>query len=404
MSEVNIIGGSAAGLFAGYLLAREGREVRLFDANDVMNVHSRTLITTPRLSDVLEFYPKEAVVNEIDRMDLYSPNRYVSIPMKEPDLVVERSAMLRMLARMALAAGVEIRGHCKFQEMAPTADGVQVTIRDGNRDRLEKFTTRTLIGADGMHSRVAHRTIGNGRLTTPILQAIVELPQGTRAGTTAVWFEPEDTPYFYWSIPHSPTHSAVGLIAEEGKQARVKLERFLKRNSFKAVDMQSARIPSYDHFIRPWRRLGGAQVYLIGDAAAQVKVTTVGGLVTGLRGARAAANAILRGQSYLRELRPVRCELSLHLLIRAAMHRFRGKDYDRLLGLMNQRMIEILGAHNRDNAAKIVWRMVLAQPRLLGFGAALSQWLRPNLWSRVADGARQQTARSVEQGAGSRIG
>lgn len=379
MSEVNIIGGSAAGLFAGYLLAREGKEVRLFDANDVLNVHSRTLITTPRLSDVLGFYPEEAVVNEIDRIDLYSPTRHVSIPMKEPDLVVERSAVLRMLARMALDAGVEIRGHCRFQELKPTKTGVEVTIRDGLRDRTEKFVTKTLIGADGMHSRVAHNTIGNGRLTTPILQAIVQLPQGMRTGTTAVWFEPDDTPYFYWSIPHSSSHAAVGFIAEEGRDARAKLGNFLDRQGFTAVDMQSARIPSYDHFIRPWRRLAGCDVYLIGDAAAQVKVTTVGGLVTGLRGARAAAEAILRGRSYLRELRPVRCELSLHLLIRAAMHRFRGKDYDRLLALMNERMIEILGAHNRDHAAKIVWRMLLAQPRLLGFGVALSQWLRPNL-------------------------
>ena len=32
---------------------------------------------------------EEAVVNQIDRIDLYSPRRSVSIPMQEPDLVVE---------------------------------------------------------------------------------------------------------------------------------------------------------------------------------------------------------------------------------------------------------------------------------------------------------------------------
>jgi 2-polyprenyl-6-methoxyphenol hydroxylase-like FAD-dependent oxidoreductase len=55
VSDIDIVGGSAAGLFAGYLLARQGRRVRLFDANDVLNVDSRTLITTSRLSDVLGF-------------------------------------------------------------------------------------------------------------------------------------------------------------------------------------------------------------------------------------------------------------------------------------------------------------------------------------------------------------
>ena len=64
--EVDIVGGSAAGLFAAYLLAREGKRVRLFDANDVLNVESRTLITTSRLTDVLGFFPQEAIINEID--------------------------------------------------------------------------------------------------------------------------------------------------------------------------------------------------------------------------------------------------------------------------------------------------------------------------------------------------
>ena len=82
MSEVDIIGGSAAGLFAAYLLAREGKRVRLFDANDVFNVASRTLITTSRLTEVLGFFPDEAVVNRIDRIDLYSPRRSVTIPMR----------------------------------------------------------------------------------------------------------------------------------------------------------------------------------------------------------------------------------------------------------------------------------------------------------------------------------
>ena len=55
MAEIDIVGGSAAGLFAGYLLAREGKNVRLVDANDVLNVESRMLITTSRLTEVLGF-------------------------------------------------------------------------------------------------------------------------------------------------------------------------------------------------------------------------------------------------------------------------------------------------------------------------------------------------------------
>jgi digeranylgeranylglycerophospholipid reductase len=380
VADVDIIGGSAAGLFAGYLLAREGKRVRLFDANDVLNVESRTLITTSRLSEALGFFPQEAVVNQIDRIDLYSPRRSVSIPMREPDLVVERAAVVRLLARKAVDAGVELRGGCKLVDLKPGDKSLTVTIRDTHRDRTEEFKSKTLIGADGMSSRVAKTATRNGHETTPLLQAIVELPRGARPGTTQVWFEPADTRYFYWLIPQSETHAAVGFIAEEGKTARSKLERFLGRIGLKAVEMQSARIPSYMHSTRPWRRIAGCDVYLIGDAAAQVKVTTVGGLVTGLRGARAAANAILRGSDYMKELRSLRRELSLHLIIRNLLNRFHAADYDRLLGLLNEKTIHLLGMYNRDQAARMVCRILVAQPRFLSFAGLLSRARMPELY------------------------
>src|ERR1044071_2738661 len=153
IADVEIIGGSAAGLFAGYLLAREGKRVRLFDANDVLHTESRTLITTSQLSSVLGFFPHEAVYNQIDRIDLFSPQRSVTIPMAEPDLVVERSAVVRLLAQKAVEAGVEIRGGCKFVKMEPAAEGgAAITIRDIHNDHYESFTARTIIGADGSFS------------------------------------------------------------------------------------------------------------------------------------------------------------------------------------------------------------------------------------------------------------
>jgi flavin-dependent dehydrogenase len=217
----------------------------------------------------------------------------------------------------------------------------------------------------------------NGHQTTPILQAIVELPEGYGTHTTQVWFEPADTPYFYWLIPESPKQAAVGLITEEGKDTRKKLEQFLLRRGSKILDLQAARVPAYTHSVRPWSKMSGTDIYLVGDAAAQVKVSTVGGLVTGLRGAKAAANAILGQTDYFKELRQLRRELGVHLLIRSVLNRFRSADYDRLLDLLNEKTIHLLGIYNRDQAARMLVRILLAQPRFLSFAGAVSRAIWP---------------------------
>lgn len=371
--DVVVIGGSAAGLFTAYLLARGGRNVQLFDANDVRHTTPRTLITTARLTEVLGFFPRQAVVNEINEIELFSRERSVSIPMIPADLVVERSAIVRMLADKAIDAGVRIRGGCRFVDLRPADKGIEVTIQDSRGGGTETLKPAALIGADGTFSRVAKIANRNGHDTTPILQAIVNLPHGARKSTTQVWFEPADTPYFYWLIPESEKQAAVGLIADEGSKARSKLAQFLARRGMQAAEIQAARIPAYTHTTRPWRRISGTDIYLVGDAASQVKVSTVGGLVTGLQGARAAADAILQRRSYSVKLRPLRWELSLHLFIRTMLNRFRSADYDRLLALLNEETVRLLGLYNRDRAARMLCRIVLSQPRLLRFVTLISR-------------------------------
>ncbi|MDH3444783.1 MAG: hypothetical protein OEN50_12710, partial [Deltaproteobacteria bacterium] len=243
-------------------------------------------------------------------------------------------------------------------------------------------------------SGVAKFAYGSSHQTTPILQAIVKLPVEAGQNTTQVWFEPEDTPYFYWLIPESRNQAAVGFITEEGKNSRRKLEGFLRLKGLKPLAMQAARIPAYRRGTQPWRRFSGADVYLVGDAAAQVKVTTVGGLVTGLRGAKAAANAILRRAGYAKEIRPLKRELGLHLLIRLTLNRFRSADYDDLLGLLNERTIRLLGCYNRDQASRMMCRIVLAQPRLLKFAG----FLPGGMWKNMIPASRLFSALRIRLG------
>src|SRR6202035_2359533 len=130
---------------------------------------------------------------------------------------------------------------------------------------------------------------------------------------------------------------------------------------------QGARIPVYRRWVPVKRRVGNGEVYLVGDAAAQVKVTTVGGIVTGFRGALGVAQSILQnGRS--RELLALRRELDTHWLIRRTMHHFQQKDYSQLVDLLDASIRASLGEINRDESARLLWNVIRRQPQLVLLG------------------------------------
>jgi flavin-dependent dehydrogenase len=199
------------------------------------------------------------------------------------------------------------------------------------------------------------------------MQAIVPLPKDMPADTVRVWFVPQDTPYFYWLIPESAERGALGVIGESGPETRRALEQFIENRKLDAIEFQGARIPVYKNWIPVQRRVGNGSVYLVGDAAAQVKVSTVGGTVTGFRGAIGVAESILNGGSSP-ELRALRRELDLHLLLRRSLHGFEQRDYSHLVDLLNDPVKRSLGEYSRDEAWKIIWRLCVRQPRVLLLG------------------------------------
>jgi flavin-dependent dehydrogenase len=145
------------------------------------------------------------------------------------------------------------------------------------------------------------------------------------------------------------------------------LEHFLEKKHFEPLSFQGARIPVYTGWVPVERALGGGHVYLVGDAAGQVKVTTVGGIVTGVRGAEGVAEAILNG-GHSPKLSALRRELNLHLLIRRALHHFQQADYSRLVDLLNSPAKRSLSQYTRDEAAQVLWHICRNQPRLLLLG------------------------------------
>jgi flavin-dependent dehydrogenase len=362
--EIVVVGGSAAGLFTATALARGGRPVRVLESKSNFEPDPRTLIVTDHFRNQLGASAGTSILNEIRRFELFTDGRSAQIALSKPDLIIERSKLIPGLAREAQHAGAQVSFDSRFLSLSPNANGLHLEVESAGR--RHELHAASVVGADGATSRVA-RTAGWPPIeTVPLVQAIVRLPKDCPVDTTRVWFVPDDTPYFYWLIPESSERAALGIIGE-GTDTAKRLARFLEKKRMEPLEWQGAQIPVYRKWIPVQRRVGSGDVYLVGDAAAQVKVTTVGGIVTGFRGAIGVAQSILRDGAS-RELRTLRRELDTHWLIRRTMHHFQQKDYSHLVDILNIATKNTLSEITRDESARLLWTVLRRQPRLALLG------------------------------------
>lgn len=365
--NVAVVGGSAAGLFTAWLLARRGLAVRVLERIESLDPPARTLIVTHRMRSLLGHAAEKSVINVIRRFELFTDGRAATIALREPDLVIERRALIQVLADKARRAGATLELGRRFRALHPNGRGLALEVERSGDGIHEEVYVDTVVGGDGASSRVARAAGWPAMETVSLLQAIVPLPREMPLDSARVWFVPQDTPYFYWLIPESPTRGALGLIGQTGPETRRHLERFLEKRGLEPIEFQGAPIPVYKGWVPVCRRVGNGSVYLVGDAAGQVKVTTVGGIVTGFRGALGVAEAIFN-EGANQELRTLRRELDLHLFLRRMLHGFQQGDYSRLVDLLNDRTRASLGEYSRDEAWKVLWHICLRQPRLLLLG------------------------------------
>jgi flavin-dependent dehydrogenase len=364
--SVIVVGGSAAGFLTAAKVAAGGRNVQVLDAKAGLDPAPRSLIVTHHFREQLQEVAASSIVNEIRRFELFTDGRSAEVALRRPDLIIERAKLIPALANEATKAGAKLSFATHFLGLGPNSRGLRLEVETGGR--REELHADHVVGADGATSRVGRAAGWPPVETVPLVQAIIKLPKDCRPDTTRVWFVPDDTPYFYWLIPENETRGALGIIGEgSGQETKKRIERFLEKKQMEPLEWQGARIPVYRKWIPVERRVGHGRVFLVGDAAAQVKVSTVGGIVTGFRGAQGVADALL-GSRENSELRALRRELDTHWLIRKTLHHFQQRDYSYLVDLLNAATRESLGEIHRDHSTRLLWNVIRRQPRFLLLG------------------------------------
>lgn len=365
--EITIIGASISGLFSAYLLARGGNKVFVYERSAKLGSVPRTLIVTRKINEALGFVPREAIVNEVRCLELFSRKRSARLELRVPDLVIERARLLKLLGDLAEGAGAEIRLGYQFTGFSRQGENLVLDLVDLETGQSKKQSTDVLICAHG-ESPVAKGSDSHKAHRASLIQAKVSLPEGADPSIFQVYFAPDQTRYFYWLIPESEKTAAVGVIADHEEAAKTSLDTFLRRKGFEPVEFQASPVPLHRFHVLGNGRID-RNVFVVGDAAAQVKVTTVGGVLTGLLGAKSLARALLNGGNYRKELGELKRELDLHLLLRSVLNRFTSDHYDRLIDMLSGDLKNLLEGWTRDELRTGFARLIITEPRLISLGA-----------------------------------
>jgi digeranylgeranylglycerophospholipid reductase len=367
--DVAVIGGSSAGLYAAEILARNGKKVILFEQADSFHPSVRTYIITPNLFQIMPDVESGLILHSINTFHLQAGSFESVLELSSPDLVIDRNQLISSLLKRAKKAGVELHFGSEFKGIF-TENGytrIEVLSESG----VKSYQADNLIAADGIKNSLGKAVGLPDPQVVPILQAEVTLPEDWDPGVTRIWFEVEDTSYFYWFIPDSDISGVLGLIADPGTDSRQLLDNFLSRQQISPSGYQSGVVALHNPSLVNEKKIGKMRILRVGDAAGQVKNTTVGGTVTGLFGSKAAAQAILNERPYKETLRKGNRELDLHAFIRNLLGRMNQVDYGLLISSLSQPVLSFLRKNNRDSMRSEFWKLVFIQPRFIPLGVKL---------------------------------
>ncbi|RQG96682.1 geranylgeranyl reductase family protein [Natrarchaeobius chitinivorans] len=210
-------------------------------------------------SDAYPFYKREAASNVIDRVELD-----------------------RHLADLARRAGADVREGHTVTEVRERRDRVEVDV--SGPDGTERFEAKMLAGCDGPRSRV---------------RDALELPQPGELLHGVLAFSNEEDhadfvdvhltapTFFAWRIPRGEAGVEYGLAAPPGVQVTKHFEELIDGYEIDVSHRCSGAIP-----IGSPDRVTTRRAFLIGDAAAQTKPFTGGGILYGMSCADHAAREI----------------------------------------------------------------------------------------------------------------
>ena len=287
MHDFAVVGAGPAGTRFARSAAERGRSVAVFERGTV----GTPLACSGHVStDIWDYLPADArdalLQNEIRgaRFHTGGPTSRAHRFYKDRPVsnVIDRVELDRMLAEVAREAGARVYENHGVVDVALGADDVTLQVRTPDGTRTE--TAGMVVGCDGPTSRV---------------RAALDLPDPDRVFHGILGFD--TTPdhgdfvdvhltapgFFAWRIPRGEAGIEYGVACRPDADPQSRFERLVDGYEASITTRCSGAIP-----IGPPDRVTAGRGLLIGDAAAQTKPFTGGGILYGMTAADHAATTV----------------------------------------------------------------------------------------------------------------
>lgn len=356
---ITIVGAGPAGIYLAYLLAKKGKDVTIIEEHKKIGSPIQcTGIVTGSIEKFVKL-PNSVVANRCSKVVVVSKNNRITVDTDE--IVMWRNKFDEFVGDMAAKQGVKILLNHRFIGF----DGKnKIKIKDKNNNEIKNIESEIIIGADGPSSAVA-KAAGLSANTKFYVGMQAKVKYKTDQDAFETHFGSDFPNFFGWIVPESEDTVRLGLGAFNN--VKDYFYKFLEKTTGnkEVLCWESGIYPVYN----PKQIMQKDNIYLIGDAATQVKATTGGGIIPSLKAAHTLCDCIINNKNYNKEFKKHSGrELLLHLKIRNILNKFSDKDYDYLLKLMSQEKVKkILKKYDRDTPIPLVLNLLLREPRFLLF-------------------------------------
>jgi geranylgeranyl reductase family protein len=352
---ITVIGAGPAGCY--YASKVKNEDIIIFeDHKQIGKPVSCTGILTDSISEIFKV-PSQLIVNKIKNFKIVSPNgKSLIVPMRRPNLILDRARFDQHMADLAIDNGAKIHLGERFLSYSKQNNSYII------QTSKKKYNSDMLVGADGPFSRVARQSgLYGNRKSVKGLQVRCKM-QGLDAETTETRLGIGE---FSWIVPEGDGIARVGIIGNDINIMKAELKKMIGKS--RILEDQSGAIPLYNTL----QKLSYDNVFLIGDAATQVKATTYGGILYGIHAAKLLAE---NKETYEKKFNSrFKKELWLSLKMRQYMNLMTAKDYNFIVDMFQkEKNKEILSKHDRDYPSKMILPLMLQEPSLVALGAKLA--------------------------------